>query len=110
MEHIKFVDFCGKYRVPLLQYLCSPKCSDAQSPAYEVSDSDSEDERIRKVLLGYFAVGPNEEFMLSASLMMHLHVIFNAANCAVECLCNENSFNTTGLYNIIKKKYFLHVL
>nr|CAD7569734.1 unnamed protein product [Timema californicum] len=26
VEHIKFVDFCGKFRVPLLQYLCSPKC------------------------------------------------------------------------------------
>lgn len=25
VEHIKFVDFCGKYRVPLLQYLCSSK-------------------------------------------------------------------------------------
>jgi len=52
VEHIKFVDFCGKYRIPLLQYLCSPKCSDNQSPAYEHSDSDSEDDRIRKVLLG----------------------------------------------------------
>ncbi|KAE9524714.1 hypothetical protein AGLY_014764 [Aphis glycines] len=26
VEHIKFVDFCGKYRIPLLQYLCSSKC------------------------------------------------------------------------------------
>ncbi|KAL3266250.1 hypothetical protein HHI36_010430 [Cryptolaemus montrouzieri] len=26
VEHIKFVDFCGKYRIPLLQYLCSAKC------------------------------------------------------------------------------------
>lgn len=25
VEHIKFVDFCGKYRVPLLQYLCSSR-------------------------------------------------------------------------------------
>lgn len=25
VEHIKFVDFCGKYRVPLMQYLCSSK-------------------------------------------------------------------------------------
>jgi Leucine-rich repeat (LRR) protein len=52
VEHIKFVDFCGKYRVPLLQYLCSPTCHDYRSPAYEASDSDSEDDRIRKVLLG----------------------------------------------------------
>ncbi|KAL1489573.1 hypothetical protein ABEB36_013525 [Hypothenemus hampei] len=27
VEHIKFVDFCGKYRIPLLQYLCSSKCA-----------------------------------------------------------------------------------
>lgn len=25
VEHIKFADFCGRYRIPLLQYLCSPK-------------------------------------------------------------------------------------
>lgn len=24
---MKFVDFCGKYRLPLLQYLCSPTCT-----------------------------------------------------------------------------------
>jgi hypothetical protein len=63
-EHIKFVDFCGKYRVPLLQYLCSPKCSTA-TPAYAISDYSSESEeelqplseyapqnRMKKVLLG----------------------------------------------------------
>ena len=27
VEQVKFVDFCGKYRLPLLQYLCSPHCS-----------------------------------------------------------------------------------
>jgi len=27
IEHVKFSDFCGKYRVPLLQYLCSSQCS-----------------------------------------------------------------------------------
>ena len=25
-HQIKFVDFCGKYRLPLMQYLCSPRC------------------------------------------------------------------------------------
>jgi hypothetical protein len=25
VEHVKFSDFCGKYKVPLLQYLCSPR-------------------------------------------------------------------------------------
>jgi hypothetical protein len=41
VEHVKFVDFCGKYRVPLLQYLCSPKCS--RAPAYAYTDSSSSD-------------------------------------------------------------------
>lgn len=32
VEHIKFVDFCGKYRVPLQQYLCSSKCIEPERP------------------------------------------------------------------------------
>lgn len=74
VEHIKFVDFCGKYRVPLLQFLwwvhvfslkwkvlfSSPKCS-ASTPAYTgESSSESEDDSqvpnnqmmLKKVLLG----------------------------------------------------------
>jgi hypothetical protein len=61
VEHIKFVDFCGSYRLPLLQYLCSPRCS-SQTPAVNRSNSSddedySEDERItefrlKRVLLG----------------------------------------------------------
>jgi hypothetical protein len=57
VEHVKFVDFCGKYRVPLLQYLCSPKCTSVPSIAYS-SESESEDEttpvvnKMKKVLLG----------------------------------------------------------
>jgi hypothetical protein len=61
VEHVKFVDFCGKYRVPLMQYLCSPVCSDI--PAYAVTESSSGGEseaedmdvpigRINRVLLG----------------------------------------------------------
>lgn len=57
-EHVKFVDFCGKYRVPLLQYLCSPTCTTAPSISYS-SDSEEEVEadppvvsRLKKVLLG----------------------------------------------------------
>nr|XP_008512865.1 PREDICTED: leucine-rich repeat-containing protein 58 [Equus przewalskii] len=62
VRQIKFVDFCGKYRLPLMHYLCSPECS---SPCSSVShsstsqsESDSEDEagvaahRMQKVLLG----------------------------------------------------------
>ena len=56
VEHVKFVDFCGKYRLPLLQYLCSPTCTTA-TPHVLRSDSDTEDEdyareRMRRVLLG----------------------------------------------------------
>uniref|UniRef100_A0A0V0G684 Putative leucine-rich repeat lrr protein n=1 Tax=Triatoma dimidiata TaxID=72491 RepID=A0A0V0G684_TRIDM len=48
VEHIKFVDFCGKYRVPLLQYLCSSKCVVDNS----VLQSQADYGRMRKVLLG----------------------------------------------------------
>ena len=55
---MKFVDFCGKYKLPLLQYLCSPKCTD-NSPFLEASsDSESDEElahakaRMKQVLLG----------------------------------------------------------
>lgn len=54
-QSVKFVDFCGKYRVPLMQYLCSPVCA---SSSDEASYSSSEEEdyaakvRLKKVLLG----------------------------------------------------------
>ncbi|XP_060530667.1 leucine-rich repeat-containing protein 58 [Cylas formicarius] len=49
IEHIKFVDFCGKYRIPLLQYLCSSKC--ASSEEDEIV-SPSRTYLMKKVLLG----------------------------------------------------------
>ncbi|KAI8775122.1 leucine-rich repeat-containing protein 58 [Biomphalaria glabrata] len=58
VEQIKFVDFCGKYRLPLLQYLCSPSCSTGTPPVTSHRDTDDQDEgweareRMRKVLLG----------------------------------------------------------
>lgn len=65
VEHVKFVDFCGKYRVPLMQYLCSSRCH-ANKPAYSggaegcrrnsnVSDAARAEEvskKMRRVLLG----------------------------------------------------------
>lgn len=50
VEHIKFVDFCGKYRVPLLQYLCSSKCLVNNSALHGSYTEDSA--MMRKVLLG----------------------------------------------------------
>lgn len=55
VENVKFVDFCGKYRLPLLQYLCSPQCR--TSPYVTNSDTDTDDEdtaraKLKKVLLG----------------------------------------------------------
>jgi len=37
VENIRFVDFCGKYRLPLLQYLCTAQCR--VSPAVQMSSS-----------------------------------------------------------------------
>ncbi|KAJ1347608.1 hypothetical protein KIN20_002707 [Parelaphostrongylus tenuis] len=58
VEHVKFVDFCGIYRVPLLQFLCSPKCS-SSVPLYSSSESSSDTDddgpsnmKMRKILLG----------------------------------------------------------
>ncbi|XP_055844056.1 leucine-rich repeat-containing protein 58 [Episyrphus balteatus] len=50
VEHIKFVDFCGKYRVPLLQYLCSSKC--IQPETQQRSEAGASGYLMRKVLLG----------------------------------------------------------
>lgn len=56
-ENVKFVDFCGKYRLPLLQYLCTPRCTTAQPSVCGSSDTDTDEEdvavaRMKKVLLG----------------------------------------------------------
>ncbi|CAB1328922.1 unnamed protein product [Coregonus sp. 'balchen'] len=57
VRHIKFVDFCGKYRLPLMHYLCSPECT-SPCNSNPQSDAESEDEisvpadRLQKVLLG----------------------------------------------------------
>jgi Leucine-rich repeat (LRR) protein len=65
VEHVKFVDFCGKYRVPLMQYLCSPKCDKRMlEPMSSESDDDDvglldggagnervDEEKLKRVLL-----------------------------------------------------------
>lgn len=50
VEHIKFVDFCGKYRVPLLHYLCSSKCIEPEPELPQASGANGY--MMRKVLLG----------------------------------------------------------
>ncbi|XP_055334048.1 leucine-rich repeat-containing protein 58-like [Paramacrobiotus metropolitanus] len=51
-EHIKFVDFCGKYKVPFLEYLCSPRCIPSSPvPLTETPDQEEAD-MMKKVLLG----------------------------------------------------------
>ncbi|XP_023025148.2 leucine-rich repeat-containing protein 58 [Leptinotarsa decemlineata] len=52
VEHIKFVDFCGKYRIPLLQYLCSPKCANNTELREENYDRPFRTHMMKKVLLG----------------------------------------------------------
>jgi hypothetical protein len=60
VEQIKFVDFCGIYRLPLLQYLCSPCCTTGSRSAAAHNASAGNlnnelampDSRIRRVLLG----------------------------------------------------------
>jgi len=61
VQCVKFVDFCGKYRVPLLQYLCSDGCTEGcgYDPSSSEgcgsdlsSSSDDENRMVKKVLLG----------------------------------------------------------
>jgi len=53
-RQIKFADFCGRYRMPLLQFLCSPQC---MTPETDDSSASTDDETynprtMRRVLLG----------------------------------------------------------
>lgn len=52
VEHVKFSDFCGKYKIPLLQFLCSNSCR-TQLPEYaDCEVEDNQVDRMRRVLLG----------------------------------------------------------
>ncbi|CAG0919088.1 unnamed protein product [Notodromas monacha] len=56
--NIKFVDFCGKYRIPLLEFLCSTYCTRTPYRPIRMHKEEPSDEapvpedRIKKVLLG----------------------------------------------------------
>jgi len=44
-EQVKFVDFCGAYRLPLMQFLCSPGCIESDDfSTTESSNSSSEED------------------------------------------------------------------
>ncbi len=43
VRFVDFVDFCGKYRVPLLKYLCSPHPTLTEQPA--------SDDKLKKLVL-----------------------------------------------------------
>ena len=68
VQSVTFVDFCGKYRIPLMEYLCSPMCaaedeqdvssssSSSSGGGSGVGSSEEEEEgtrhRMKRVLLG----------------------------------------------------------
>jgi len=61
VEHVKFVDFCGRFRIPLMQYLCSSTCNEkitnySKNRLDSSSDSDDNstenDKLLKKILLG----------------------------------------------------------
>lgn len=53
VQHVKFVDFCGKYRVPLMQYICSPLCAGEESSSCSSEEEEADAQhRMKKVLLG----------------------------------------------------------
>lgn len=65
VEHIKFVDFCGKYRVPLMQYLCSSKCIEP-TPSSSHSEPGASGYMMRKVLLGWGKVVNTFRFVINS--------------------------------------------
>ncbi|CAF0883191.1 unnamed protein product [Rotaria sp. Silwood1] len=55
-KNIKFVDFCGKFYLPLLQFLCSPACTPTSTcqmtTTTTTTNSDDMSSKFKKVLLG----------------------------------------------------------
>jgi Leucine-rich repeat (LRR) protein len=59
VRHIRFVDFCGKYRLPFEQFLCSPHDNEQWEDLTSCSSTSSDDDDasvqpswMKKVLLG----------------------------------------------------------
>ena len=61
VQSVTFVDFCGKYRIPFMEYLCSPVCAagieDSSSGGSCMASSEEDEEegtrhRMKRVLLG----------------------------------------------------------
>eukprot|EP00050_Salpingoeca_kvevrii_P011538 m.16134 g.16134 ORF g.16134 m.16134 type:complete len:243 (-) comp3478_c1_seq1:141-869(-) len=57
VKSVEFVDFCGKYRVPLMKYLCSP-CHDKPCGVRDHSQCAA---KMRRVLLTGFVEAPNDD-------------------------------------------------
>jgi hypothetical protein len=45
------LQFCGKFKVPLMQYLCSSGCT-ADKPAVSEISQEEESSKMKRVLLG----------------------------------------------------------
>lgn len=55
VRHVKFVDFCGKYRLPFEQFLCSTHDNETWEDCVSSSSSTSDDEDtswLKRILLG----------------------------------------------------------
>ena len=53
VRSIQFMDFCGRFRLPLEQYLCSPNEAEVD---FSLDGSGIDTERLRRVLLPYDVV------------------------------------------------------
>jgi len=54
LSHVEFIDMCGSYRVPFLNFLCSEKCKKEESQESQ-EPSFSRVVRLRKILLDKYA-------------------------------------------------------
>lgn len=52
VRHVKFVDFCGKYRLPFEQFLCSTHDNETWEDCVSSSSDDEDTSWLKKILLG----------------------------------------------------------